>query len=75
MSSSFTNQVMAQIELFGNTSKYEKKVYVPAQVARREGGAAASRQARRALDDAVAGAGIVHRRSGRGPYKPDHYRY
>jgi adenosylhomocysteinase len=28
MSSSFTNQVMAQIELFNNTSKYETKVYV-----------------------------------------------
>ena len=28
MSSSFTNQVLAQIELFGNPGKYEKKVYV-----------------------------------------------
>src|SRR5437870_5746380 len=28
MSSSFTNQVMAQIELFTNTKAYEKKVYV-----------------------------------------------
>jgi adenosylhomocysteinase len=28
MSASFTNQVLAQIELFTNTSKYEKKVYV-----------------------------------------------
>ncbi len=28
MSASFTNQVMAQIELFGNTSKYDKAVYV-----------------------------------------------
>ncbi len=28
MSASFTNQVLAQIELFANTSKYEKKVYV-----------------------------------------------
>jgi adenosylhomocysteinase len=28
MSSSFTNQVMAQIELFTRTSSYEKKVYV-----------------------------------------------
>ena len=28
MSSSFTNQVMAQIELFNNTSNYSKKVYV-----------------------------------------------
>jgi adenosylhomocysteinase len=28
MSASFTNQVMAQIELFANEGKYEKKVYV-----------------------------------------------
>jgi adenosylhomocysteinase len=28
MSSSFTNQVLAQIELFTNAKKYEKKVYV-----------------------------------------------
>ena len=28
MSASFTNQVIAQIELFSNTDKYEKKVYV-----------------------------------------------
>jgi adenosylhomocysteinase len=28
MSSSFTNQVMAQIELYGNADAYEKKVYV-----------------------------------------------
>src|SRR5688500_1082255 len=28
MSSSFTNQVIAQIELYGNNSRYEKKVYV-----------------------------------------------
>ena len=28
MSSSFTNQVLAQVELFSNNEKYEKKVYV-----------------------------------------------
>ncbi|HEY0793792.1 MAG TPA: adenosylhomocysteinase, partial [Chthoniobacterales bacterium] len=28
MSASFTNQVMAQIELFTNTQAYDKKVYV-----------------------------------------------
>ena len=27
MSSSFTNQTLAQIELFGNPGKYQKKVY------------------------------------------------
>jgi adenosylhomocysteinase len=28
MSTSFSNQVLAQIELFNNAKKYEKKVYV-----------------------------------------------
>jgi adenosylhomocysteinase len=28
MSNSFTNQTMAQIELYANSSNYEKKVYV-----------------------------------------------
>ena len=28
MSASFTNQVLAQIELWQNSAKYEKKVYV-----------------------------------------------
>jgi adenosylhomocysteinase len=75
MSSSFTNQVMAQIELFGNQSKYEKRVYVlPKQ-----------------LDEKVArlhlkklGAQLTQLTETQakylnlevsGPYKPDHYRY
>ena len=64
MSSSFTNQVMAQIELFGNTSKYEKKVYVLPEGARREGRATAPGQARRAADGALEVAGGLHRRAG-----------
>jgi adenosylhomocysteinase len=75
MSSSFTNQVIAQIELFANNSKYEKKVYVlPKQ-----------------LDEKVAslhlkklGAQLTKLTEAQsrylnldidGPYKPDHYRY
>jgi adenosylhomocysteinase len=75
MSSSFTNQVMAQIELFGNNSKYDKRVYVlPKQ-----------------LDEKVArlhlkklGAQLTQLTETQakylnlevsGPYKPDHYRY
>ena len=65
MSSSFTNQVMAQIELFGNTAKYEKKVYVlPKQldekVARLHLGKLGAR-----LTELTQGAGGVHRRAGR----------
>jgi adenosylhomocysteinase len=75
MSSSFTNQVMAQIELYGSNSKYGKKVYVlPKQ-----------------LDEKVAslhlkklGAQLTKLTEAQsrylnldidGPYKPDHYRY
>ena len=75
MSSSFTNQVIAQIELFSSNSKYEKKVYVlPKQ-----------------LDEKVAslhlkklGAQLTKLTEAQsrylnldidGPYKPDHYRY
>ncbi|MDB5922042.1 MAG: S-adenosyl-L-homocysteine hydrolase [Betaproteobacteria bacterium] len=75
MSSSFTNQVIAQIELFANNSEYQKKVYVlPKQ-----------------LDEKVArlhlnklGAQLTQLTEAQsrylgidmnGPYKPDHYRY
>jgi adenosylhomocysteinase len=75
MSSSFTNQVLAQLELFGNNTKYKKKVYVlPKQ-----------------LDEKVArlhlkklGAQLTPLTEAQsrylgvdmnGPYKPDHYRY
>jgi adenosylhomocysteinase len=75
MSASFTNQVMAQIELQTNTSKYEKKVYMlPKQ-----------------LDEEVARLHLDHLGvtlttltkeqaeyigvAAEGPYKPSHYRY
>ncbi|HUF25293.1 MAG TPA: adenosylhomocysteinase [Vicinamibacterales bacterium] len=75
MSNSFTNQTIAQIELFGNPSKYEKKVYVLPK----------------ALDEKVArlhlaklGARLTELTPEQasyigvkveGPYKPEHYRY
>jgi adenosylhomocysteinase len=75
MSNSFTNQVMAQIELWGNPGKYENKVYfLP-----------------KALDEKVAllhlkkiGAELTTLTKEQaeyigvpvaGPYKPDYYRY
>src|SRR5438445_10773174 len=75
MSASFTNQVLAQIELWTNQGKYEKKVYtLPKQ-----------------LDEKVARLhlakiGVKLTRlnekqstyiglSPEGPFKPDHYRY
>ena len=41
MSARFTNQVMAQIELFNNTGRYETTVSVLPEASGREGGAAA----------------------------------
>jgi adenosylhomocysteinase len=75
MSASFTNQVLAQIELHQSSASYEKRVYVlPKQ-----------------LDEEVARLHLAHlgvrltRLSEKqaeyigvpldGPYKPDHYRY
>jgi adenosylhomocysteinase len=75
MSASFTNQVMAQVELFSNTSAYENKVYVLPKV----------------LDEKVArlhlkkiGAHLTTLTQEQadylgmkveGPYKAEHYRY
>ena len=75
MSASFTNQVMAQIELHGNAGQYERKVYVLPKV----------------LDEKVARLHLSHLGVKlttlskeqadyigvpvEGPYKPDHYRY
>jgi adenosylhomocysteinase len=75
MSASFTNQTLAQIELWQNAAKYEKKVYtlpkhLDEKVAR--------------LHLAKIGAKLTTLRpdqasyigvSEAGPYKPDHYRY
>jgi adenosylhomocysteinase len=75
MSASFTNQVLAQLELHRNTGKYERKVYVLPK----------------ALDEEVARLHLDHLGVQltplsptqaaylgvpvEGPYKPEHYRY
>jgi adenosylhomocysteinase len=75
MSASFSNQTIAQMELFQNAAKYEKKVYVLPKL----------------LDEKVARAHLtkigVHLTKLTkeqadyinvpvdGPYKPNHYRY
>jgi adenosylhomocysteinase len=75
MSSSFTNQVMAQIELFGNNDQYEKKVYVlpkklDEKVARLHL-AKLGAKLTKLSDDQASYIGVP----AEGPYKPDHYRY
>jgi adenosylhomocysteinase len=75
MSSSFTNQVLAQIELFGNNSKYEKKVYVlPKQLDEKVASLHLKKlgaQLTRMTEAQARYLGI----SQEGPFKPDHYRY
>ncbi len=66
MSASFTNQVLAQIELFTRTAELPGRRVHAAQDARREGRAAAPRSARRRADRADARAGGLHRRADRG---------
>jgi adenosylhomocysteinase len=75
MSASFTNQVMAQIELFANNQTYENKVYVlpkklDEKVARLHLDKLGVKLTK--LSDAQAGyLGIAIE----GPYKPEFYRY
>jgi adenosylhomocysteinase len=75
MSNSFTNQVIAQIELFGHTDIYERRVYtlpkhLDEKVARLHLDALGVKLTR--LTEAQASyLGLPVD----GPYKPDHYRY
>ena len=75
MSNSFTNQILAQIELWKNSDKYENKIYMLPKH----------------LDEKVALLHLEHLGveleelspeqakyigvNTNGPYKPDHYRY
>jgi adenosylhomocysteinase len=75
MSNSFTNQVIAQLELFGHTDIYEKRVYtlpkhLDEKVARLHLDALGVRLSELTPDQA-AYLGVPPE----GPYKPDHYRY
>ena len=75
MSNSFTNQTMAQMELFANTGKYENKVYVlpkhlDEKVARLHLDALGVRLTQLTPEQAAYIGVPVD-----GPYKPEHYRY
>jgi adenosylhomocysteinase len=75
MSASFTNQVIAQLELHANTGKYEKKVYMlpkhlDEQVARLHLDHLGVKLTKLTKDQAdYIGVPVE------GPYKPEHYRY
>jgi adenosylhomocysteinase len=75
MSASFTNQVMAQMELFSNTGKYENRVYVLPKLLD-------EKVARLHLQKIGANLTLMTQQQAEylglnreGPYKPDHYRY
>jgi adenosylhomocysteinase len=75
MSNSFTNQTIAQIELFTKTDEYEKQVYVLSKkldekVARLHLDALGVRLTK-LTEDQAAYIGVQVD----GPYKPEHYRY
>ncbi len=75
MSNSFSNQTIAQIELFTKNDEYEKRVYVlpkhlDEKVARLHLGALGVKLTR-LTDEQAAYIGVPVE----GPYKPDHYRY
>ena len=65
MSCSFSNQVIAQMELFNNIEQYPLGVLRAAQAARREGRPPAPRRARREAHQAHRRAGRVPRRRAR----------
>lgn len=75
MSASFTNQVLAQIELFQHAANYEKQVYVlpkvlDEKVARLHLGRIGAKLTQLTQEQAqYLGLDV------KGPYKPEHYRY
>ncbi len=75
MSTSFTNQVLAQIELWQNGEKYEKQVYVlPKHLDEKVARLHLDRigaKVTELTDEQAEYIGV----SKDGPYKPDYYRY
>jgi adenosylhomocysteinase len=75
MSASFTNQTLAQIELFNNPGKYDKKVYtLPKHLDEKVAMLHLEKVGARLTklrDDQASYIGV----SSAGPFKPDHYRY
>jgi adenosylhomocysteinase len=75
MSASFTNQVLAQIELFTNQAKYENKVYIlPKHLDEKVAALHLDRLGVKLTPLSAAQANYLNLpRSG--PFKPEHYRY
>jgi adenosylhomocysteinase len=75
MSNSFTNQVMAQIELWGNPGKYKNEVFVLPKVLDEKVARLHLGKIGVALDRLTAEQAAYLGIGVEGPYKPDYYRY
>jgi adenosylhomocysteinase len=75
MSASFTNQVLAQIELWGNVGKYENKVYVLPKHLDEKVAALHLEKLGVKLTKLTTQQATYLGLDNAGPYKPDHYRY
>jgi adenosylhomocysteinase len=75
MSASFTNQVMAQMELFNNTGKYENKVYVLPKLLDEKVARLHLKKIGARLTTLTAQQADYLGLKAEGPYKPEHYRY
>jgi adenosylhomocysteinase len=75
MSSSFTNQTLAQIELWNNPGKYEKKVYtLPKRLDEKVARLHLAKVGAKLTQMSDKQATYIDVPVG-GPYKSDHYRY
>jgi adenosylhomocysteinase len=75
MSASFTNQTLAQMELFGNPGKYQKKVYtLPKHLDEKVARLHLSKIGAKLTELSDKQSGYINVPK-TGPYKPDTYRY
>src|SRR6187551_2364305 len=75
MSASFTNQTLAQIELWTNTDKYENKVYVLPKLLDEKVARLHLAKIGVVLDELTPDQSAYLGISKEGPFKPEHYRY
>ncbi len=75
MSNSFTNQVLAQIELWNNLTSYENKVYVLPKILDEEVARLHLEKVGAKLTRLTAEQAKYINVPANGPYKPDYYRY
>jgi adenosylhomocysteinase len=75
MSASFTNQVLAQIELWENASKYDKKVYMLPKTLDEKVARLHLKKIGVELDTLTPVQSEYLSVSASGPYKPEYYRY